>query len=150
MTNSFTKIKMSELFRYHFVIILAFQLASSNSVQIQNEYRTPINETENQLEISNDVVRSALCDTIEKQLQTKEYNYSLSFASTEGETNFVGILYRVLVTKEDRTENGNNTEWKLILKVAPQNVNRRAMFQAPKIFAQEIYSYDQVLKHVNN
>lgn len=136
---------MSKLFRYHFVIILAFQLALSNSVPIQNENRTSTNETGKQLDIPNEVIRTALCDTIKKQLHTKEYNFSLSFASTEGETNFVGILYRVLVTTEDHTGNGNNSEWKLILKAAPQNVNRRAMFQAPKIFAQEIYSYDQVL-----
>lgn len=144
MSKNCTQIKMSKLFRYHFVIILAIQLVSSNLVQIRNEYRTSNNETGNQLEISNEVVRSALCDTIEKQLHTKDYNFTLSYASTEGETNFVGILYRILVTSDNHTENGIKSEWRLILKVAPQNINRRAMFQAPKIFAQEIYSYDQV------
>lgn len=95
-------------------------------------------------EIPGDVIRTALCETIENKLKSKKYKMNISSASTAGENNFVGVVYRVAFNKED--ENNKNAIWKLILKVAPQNSARRSQFMSRICFLREIYMYNEVNK----
>lgn len=97
-------------------------------------------------EISSDVVRKALCETIEQQLKSNKYKLVVSSASKAGENNFIGIIYRVIFGT-DGNENGKNPNLQLILKVAPQNVVRRDQFFARPAFMREIYTYETVIKN---
>lgn len=97
--------------------------------------------------IESDVIRGALRETVEHQLKTKNYRISVSSASQAGESNFIGIVYRVSFCKEDENENGANAS-KLILKVAPSNAARRGKFSARIPFLQEIYMYDVVMINI--
>lgn len=95
-------------------------------------------------EISTDVIRTELCETIEKKLKSKDYKISVSSASTAGESNFVGIVHRVSFNK-----NGENKQEKLILKAAPHTEARREQFNSRIFFLQEIYVYNVVSKYKN-
>lgn len=113
-------------------------------------------------EISSEIIRKTLFETIENKLNSKNYQIDLSLASKAGENNFIGIIYRVaFYEKEESSKEGEKTEndtnvgekkkngevsspSKLILKVAPQNEARRAQFYASPAFAREIYTYDKV------
>lgn len=90
-------------------------------------------------EISTDVIRTALRETIEKKLKSKDYKISLSSASKAGESNFVGIVHRVSFHK-----NGEDKQEKLILKAAPHTEARREQFNSRVLFLQEIYMYNEV------
>lgn len=116
-------------------------------------------------EISSEIIRKTLFETIENKLNSKNYQIDLSLASKAGENNFIGIIYRVAFYEKEesskeseKTENGEDTnvdekvkndencsQSKLILKVAPQNEARRAQFYASPAFAREIYTYDKVI-----
>lgn len=95
-------------------------------------------------EIPNDVLRAALCETIEKKLGSKKYEINVSSASKEGESNFVGIVQRVSFLKE-----GENEPEKLILKTSPQTEVRRDQFNSRALFLQEIYMYNEVNKRIH-
>lgn len=100
-------------------------------------------------EISCEIIRKTLFETIENKLNSKNYQIDLSLASKAGENNFIGIIYRVaFYEKDESSKEGEKTEVsspsKLILKVAPQNEARRAQFYASPAFAREIYTYDKV------
>lgn len=90
-------------------------------------------------EIPGDVIRKALCETIEKKLKSKKYKLNITSASKAGENNFVGVVYRVAFNKEDE-----NVVSKLILKVAPQNSARRSQFMSRSCFLREINMYNEV------
>lgn len=96
-------------------------------------------------EISSELVRSALIETIENQLKSKDFEYKLSSAAKGGE-NFMGIVQRV--TYNRTVENGRNDheldKSRLILKTAPINVARREAFTSRQAFLREIYLYDKV------
>lgn len=94
--------------------------------------------------IPTDVIRTALCETIEKKLKSKNYKIAVSSASTAGESNFLGIVHRVSFNKND--ENKKET---VILKIAPQNVARRVQFFIRPLFLHEIYMYNEVNKMKN-
>lgn len=91
-------------------------------------------------EIPGDLVRKAICETIEDQLETKKYGIFVSSASKEGEDNFCGLVYRVSSTTED----GNGSKLNIIVKVTPQNEMRRVQFHSREMFLQEIYMYNEV------
>lgn len=93
-------------------------------------------------ELPSDVIRSALCETVENHLKSKKYKIHVGSASQAGENNFIGIVYRVSFSKQDEPTSKPS---KLILKVAPQNAARRAQFQSRSLFLREIYMYDEVI-----
>lgn len=90
-------------------------------------------------EISSEVIRSALHETIERKLKSKDYQINVSLASKVGETNFIGIVHRVSFKKED----DEHTD-KLIVKVAPQNAARRIQFHSRPLFLREMRMYNEV------
>lgn len=94
-------------------------------------------------ELPSDVTRCALRETVEYYLKTKKYKITVDSASQAGENNFIGIVYRVLFSKEDEPASKPS---KLILKVAPQNAARRAQFTSRGLFLREIYTYEKVIK----
>lgn len=96
-------------------------------------------------EISSEVIRSILKNTVEKQLNSTDYKINLSSASQAGDNNFIGIVYRVSFNKTNDIEDGKFPS-KLILKVAPENVFRRAQFFSRASFLREIYMYEKVRK----
>lgn len=93
-------------------------------------------------EIPSDVVRAALCEIIEKHLNTNKYKVNVSSASKVGENNFIGIIYRILFHKID--DNEKHAISQLILKTAPQSITRRNQFFARPTFVREIITYDTV------
>lgn len=96
-------------------------------------------------EISSESVRSVLIETIENQLKTKDFEYTLNSAAKGGD-NFIGIVQRV--TYNRTAENGQSDDEinrsKLILKTAPTNEARREAFFSRICFLREIYLYDEV------
>lgn len=91
-------------------------------------------------DIPSETIRVALCETIENKLKTNKYKITVHAASKAGESNFVGIVHRVLFSKEDEPEHVD----KIIVKVAPQNERRRNAYHSRELFLQEIYMYDEV------
>lgn len=94
-------------------------------------------------EIPADIIRKALCETIENQLNTNKYKFSISSASKSGENNFIGVIYRVAFSKDD----GNDENSTIILKIAPQNLARRSQFMCRMCFLREIHMYNKVNKY---
>ncbi|XP_055296577.1 uncharacterized protein LOC129565586 [Sitodiplosis mosellana] len=91
-------------------------------------------------EIPTEVVRTALCETIETKLKSKNYKITITSASKAGESNFIGIVHRVTFNKE-----GEDKLEKLILKVAPLHLARRTQFNSRPLFLQEISTYNEIL-----
>lgn len=94
-------------------------------------------------DISSEDIRLLLKKTIEKQLNSTDYNIKLSSASQAGDNNFIGIVYRVSFNEGNEIENGKIPS-NLILKVAPENVARRTQFFSRPCFLREIYMYEKV------
>ena len=90
-------------------------------------------------EIPSDVIRSALYETIENKVKSKNYQINMTSASKVGETNFIANVYRVSFKKDDDKEYD-----KLILKVAPSNPARRIQFCSRAYFLREIRMYNEV------
>lgn len=92
-------------------------------------------------DISSDLIRSKLCETIESITKTKNYTIKVESASKAGTNNFIGIVYRVYFNK-----NGEATDepGSLILKTAPQNIARRDSFHSRTCFVREIFMYNEV------
>ena len=67
----------------------------------------------NKLEISSDLIRSVLHETIAEKLNTNNFEFVMSHASTEGETNFIGIIYRVSIKQKNEMGNDEKSEWSL-------------------------------------
>lgn len=95
-------------------------------------------------ELTSQVIRSALCETVEQKLKTKNYRIKISSASKSGTNNFMGTVYRASYRKKDDIDNEQNPEHKMIIKVAPQQSTRREQFTARLTFLQEIYMYGTV------
>lgn len=95
-------------------------------------------------EISSEVIRDAVIETVENKLKSKKCKIHVSSASQSGENNFIGIVYRVTFSEEDGIENGKTPVSKLILKVAPSNLARRQQFFSRPCFLREIYLYNEV------
>lgn len=95
-------------------------------------------------EISSEVIRTMLTETIEDELKTKTFKINVCSASQAGENNFIGVIYRVSFSKDDEGEKGTNPISQLILKVAPQNLARRAQFFSRPCFLREIFVYNEV------
>lgn len=93
-------------------------------------------------EIPGKNVRKAICETIEKKIDSKKFKLTVSSASKEGENNFCGVVYRVSFSATDESENISRSS--MIVKVSPQNEMRRALFQSRKLFLQEIFMYNKV------
>lgn len=93
-------------------------------------------------ELSSDVIRAAVRETVEKILGTKKCAINVISASQSGDNNFVGIVYRVLFNKND--DRRGKIPSKLILKVAPQHILRRQQFFSRPCFLREIYMYEKV------
>ena len=73
-----------------------------------------------------DIVRSAVIETIDEQLKSKQYQIDVKSATKKGDYNFTGIIYRISFEHENESENGESTATSsLIFKVAPQNESRR-------------------------
>lgn len=92
--------------------------------------------------VPSEVVRSAVCRTVEKILQSNEFTISVTSASESGDNNFMGIVYRVLFNKI--TDKNDKNPSKLVLKVAPQHPARRMQFFSNACFVREIYMYEKV------
>lgn len=94
-------------------------------------------------EISSNLIRMAVLETVENQLESKNIKINISSASQAGDNNFVGVVYRISFSKDD-SENGKNPISKLILKVAPESLARREQFFSRPCFLREIYLYNEV------
>lgn len=95
-------------------------------------------------EIPSELIRSALCETIEKKFNLNKYKVVVKSAAQAGEGNFIGVVYRILFKNEDESSDGNEAWSKLILKIAPQNEARRKQFISRPFFLREIYLYEEV------
>lgn len=96
-------------------------------------------------EIPSELIRSVLCETIEKKLNSKKYNIVVKSAVQTGEGNFIGDIFRIFINNEDQNKSNElESLSKLILKLAPQNEGRRNQFHSRPLFLREIYMYDEV------
>lgn len=95
--------------------------------------------------LSNELIKTALNEAIEKQLGTSAFETDIQLASGKGE-NFVGIVYRVTCRKStnNNDDEEKSPETKYILKIAPQHVQRREAFKSRKAFLREIYVFNEV------
>lgn len=67
-------------------------------------------------EIPSEVIRTALRDSVEKKLKSKNYRIKVTSASQAGANNFMGTVHRVTFHKENESE--TNSVHKMIVKVA--------------------------------
>lgn len=95
-------------------------------------------------EFSSELIRKAVRETIENKLKSNDYTLTVRSASQAGDNNFIGIVYRVAFRKAESAENEKDSTTKIILKVAPENVARRAQFFSRPSFIREIYMYEEV------
>lgn len=97
-----------------------------------------------------DLMHSALRETVEEQLETKEYNINVSSASEEGGNNFIGVVYRASFSKRngDEVTSENDQIHNVVIKTAPQNIKRREICLARPYFLREIYIYDKVTQTI--
>lgn len=93
---------------------------------------------------TSELIHSVLHKTIKNEIQSDNYKITLKSASQAGDSNFIGMVYRVYFEKEDENDNDRNSS-SLILKVTPQNAARRNQFCSRSSFLREIYLYDKVL-----
>lgn len=93
--------------------------------------------------ISDEFIRSALFETGEKCLNTKEFRINLNSASKPGDS-FLGIVHRVTYEKCNNNQQQIRDNFDLILKLAPTHPARRATFGTRNFFIREIYLYDEV------
>lgn len=98
-------------------------------------------------ELPNETVRSVLCETVAKCLNSNKYKIGLNSASKTGESNFIGIVYRATFSAENETENDNHPVHSLIVKVAPQDIKYRNMWYSRPCFLREIHMYNEVRIH---
>lgn len=98
------------------------------------------------IKLPNNVIRSALYETVEKKLNSKNYSISINSALQAGESNFLGVVYRASFKgkEENECENENNKSpvHKVIIKVAPLNPIRKRFLRPG--FLREIYMYNEV------
>lgn len=95
--------------------------------------------------LSSEQIKTALNETIEKQLGTSEFETDIQLAGEKGD-NFIGIVYRVTCRKTS-SESDNDEKspaLKFILKVAPQHSERRESFKSRKAFLREIRVFNVV------
>lgn len=83
----------------------------------------------------------AISDVI-KQKRIKEFSVSASYASSKGD-NFFGLLYRLKV--EGVSENGDETDFSLILKIPFQSPIMRERFPLSEIYTREVNVYNIIL-----
>lgn len=81
-----------------------------------------------------------------KQKRIKEYSVNVSLASSKGE-NFLGLLYRLKV--EGVTENGEETECNMILKIPFQSPIMRERFPLSEIYTREVNVYNIILPELS-
>lgn len=95
--------------------------------------------------LSSELIKTALNETIEKQLGTSEFETDIQLAGEKGD-NYIGIVYRVTCRKTS-SESHNDEQspaLKFILKVAPQHSDRRESFKSRKAFLREIRVFNVV------
>lgn len=98
------------------------------------------------IEIPSKVIRLALHKIVENRLKSTNNRILVSLASKSGTNNFIGIVYRATFSKKnDRIEDENSTHT-FIVKVAPQQLERRQRFQVRPLFLREIFMYEKVSK----
>lgn len=95
-------------------------------------------------ELPNDTVRSVLCETVAKCLNSNKYRIGLNLASKTGESNFIGIVYRAEFSADKETENENHPVHSLIVKIAPQDIEYRNTWYSRSCFLREIHIYNEV------
>lgn len=91
--------------------------------------------------LSNELIRTAVNETIERYLKTTKYETIVESASKKGD-NFIGIVYRV--TCRQSSNDQKSADLKLILKTAPQHEQRREAFFSRPCFEREIYLFNVV------
>lgn len=91
--------------------------------------------------ISSEIIRSAIHTFIETELKSKDFVVEIESASKEGSDNFIGTISRINFEKDGESDNGKRS---LIIKIAPDDVERRAHFHVRPCFIREIFLYEEV------
>lgn len=93
--------------------------------------------------ISSEIIRSAIYAVIESELKSKDFVVEIESASKEGSDNFIGTVSRINFKKVGESQNETRS---LIVKSAPDNVERREHFNVRPCFVREIFIYNEVLQ----
>lgn len=99
--------------------------------------------TNDDIEIT-DEIRKGVSEVLIKQLNSNDIEISYEFGSKKGD-NYVGIVYAATGKVKNNNNNEKLSEFKLIVKVSPQNLIRREQFRSRTCFIREIKMYDEVL-----
>lgn len=89
--------------------------------------------------------RYHLNEVVKSILGTDRFNLKISMGSSVGD-NYIGVVYRVAATVDDKKHDGNKPDLSVIVKLPPQNAARREQFFARPSFTKEIWIYDEVKK----
>ncbi|XP_037932151.1 uncharacterized protein LOC119666944, partial [Teleopsis dalmanni] len=92
----------------------------------------------------NDVITGALQHILEAKFPRCEYSYNIKKASAKGD-NYIGEVFRIFV----EVNANRDKQFKLILKLPPQNLIRRKQFFARPCFLRESLAYEEFLPIVN-
>ena len=96
-------------------------------------------------EISSELVRSALLETIKTMTKSMDHQIEIISISKIVSSYANGILYRVSFTTKVET---NSLTSSLVLKVSPQNSTSRAILFSRLIYLREIFIYDEVCDRI--
>ncbi|KAJ6638157.1 hypothetical protein Bhyg_10890 [Pseudolycoriella hygida] len=101
---------------------------------------------ETALELPTESSRTHLNEIITSILDTNDFNLNISMGSSVGD-NYIGVVYRVKATKNDRNDSkdGKSGNLSVIVKLPPQNAARREQFFVGPCFVREIWIYDELL-----
>lgn len=77
-------------------------------------------------EIPSELIRTALRETVEKKLNSKNCKIDISSASEAGSSNFIGIVYRAKFRREEENESESNPIQKMIVKVVTASCQNRS------------------------
>lgn len=95
--------------------------------------------------LSNYSIQTELNKIISEQLNTDKFDTKISLATNSGD-NFTGTIYRIACRKLAIEENSSNTlsEFKIIVKIAPQHQERRENAFIRPFYLCEIFTFNEV------
>lgn len=96
-------------------------------------------------EISSELIRLALRQTVENKLNSKKCKIDVNTASKAGTNNFIGIVYRATFWKDEDDQESEKKS--MIVKVAPIYKTRREIFISRPSFLREIFMYEKVSRN---
>lgn len=97
--------------------------------------------------LSSELAREKLKSVLQSKLRSDDIEILFEEGS-QNKDNYSGIVHRVTAINNKPTELNDLKELKIIVKIAPTNDERRAMFYSRPLFLQEMFVYNEVSCHI--